>query len=57
MVASKIASLQDRLARWIAAMPRRRKALWVGLSLVIGPITATLAILLLDGADRLLARA
>jgi hypothetical protein len=57
MITPKTASLQDRLARWFAEMPRRRKALWVGLSLIIGPITATATILALDGLDRLLARA
>ena len=56
MSASKTALVQDRLARWLAAMPARRKALWVGLAMVIGPITATVAILLLSGVDRLLAR-
>jgi hypothetical protein len=56
MPASKTALVQDRLARWLAAMPARRKALWVGLAMVIGPITATAAILLLSGVDRLLAR-
>ena len=53
---SKTARVQDRLARWLAAMPARRKALWVALTMVIGPITATATILLLSGMDRLLAR-
>jgi hypothetical protein len=57
MIAPKTAPLQDRLALWLAAMPRRRKALWVGLSVMIGPITATATILLLDSLDRLLTRA
>jgi hypothetical protein len=56
MAASKTALAQDRLARWLAAMPSRRKVLWFGLAMVIGPITATAAILLLSGVDRLLAR-
>jgi len=56
MAASKTALAQDRLVRWLDAMPARRKALWIGLTMLIGPITATAAILLLSGVDRLLAR-
>ncbi len=56
MSASKTARVQDRLARWLAAMPARRKALWIGLAMFIGPLTATAAILALSGMDRLLAR-
>jgi len=53
----KTAPIKDRLARWLAVMPRRRKALWIGLTMAIGPITATATILLLDSLDRVLARA
>src|ERR1700679_3732223 len=40
MTPPKTMSLPDHLARWLAALPRRRKALWVGLAMAIGPITA-----------------